>query len=64
MERYFTFIKTCAELLGITEPEKQANLLEDPSWYFCFDDGLTPEQAVKEYQESKKENVVEPDPKA
>jgi hypothetical protein len=54
-ERYFRYIKTCAELLGITDPEKQGALIEDRSWFFCFDDRLTPEQAVAEYRATHSE---------
>lgn len=36
--------------MNIADVQKQAELLNDPSWFFCFDDGLTPELAVAEYQ--------------
>lgn len=47
-EKFFRFIRECGKLLGKTD-EETAKLVEDPSWFFCFDDGLTPELAVREY---------------
>ena len=49
-ERFFRFIQECGKLLGKNDKET-AELLKDPSWFFCFDDGMTPENAVQEYRE-------------
>lgn len=46
---FFIFIKRSGELLGM-DAEEAASLIDDPSWFFCYDDGLTPEQAVAEYK--------------
>jgi predicted RNase H-like HicB family nuclease len=56
--RYFEFIEKCGELLG-RNIEQQADMVEDVSWFGCYDDGMTPEEAVKEY----KEKVLETDKK-
>ncbi len=53
-ERYFTFIKKCRELLGKTSGEADEKdflaMCNDVSWFGCYDDGMTPEQAVAEFQ--------------
>lgn len=53
-ERYFTWIKTCRELLGKPStpddgPEFVA-MCNDVSWFGCYDDGMTPDQAVAEFK--------------
>jgi hypothetical protein len=48
---FFIFIKRSGELLGM-DAEEAACLIDDPSWFFCYDDGLTAEQAVAKYKES------------
>jgi hypothetical protein len=48
--RFFRFIQECGKLLGKSD-EETADLLKDPSWFFCFDDGMAPEDAVQEYRE-------------
>jgi hypothetical protein len=35
--------------------DKKADLVEDLSWFFCFDDGMSPEEAV---EEAKSKGVV------
>lgn len=49
-DRFFRFIKECGELLGIDQ-NATAKLVEDPCWFYCFDDGFTPAEAVKKYKE-------------
>jgi hypothetical protein len=55
--KYFTFIKKCRELMGKTSGENDADdflqMVNDVSWFGCYDDGLTPEQAVKEYGQKR-----------
>lgn len=51
--RFFTFLRECGRLLG-KDDNQTAELIEDPSWFFCFDDGLTPTEAVRKYQEHLK----------
>jgi hypothetical protein len=48
-ERFFTFVKQCGQLLGLDD-EQTAKLLNDSSWFFCFDDGMTPEQSVEAFK--------------
>lgn len=50
---FFTFIRECGKILEKTD-EETAKLLEDPSWFFCFDDGMTPQDAVIEYLQKTK----------
>jgi hypothetical protein len=50
---FFPFIRACATLLGIQDTPDEAPLVEDPSWYGCFDDGLTPEEAVAEFKANR-----------
>jgi len=54
-EKYFTWIKQCRELLGKTSTESDGEefvaMCNDISWFGCFDDGMTPEQAVAEYKQ-------------
>ena len=52
-DQFFTFIRECGKLLGKNDKET-ASLLEDPSWFFCFDDGMTPREAVNEYLQKTK----------
>ena len=62
---YFVFIKKCGELLGRTI-EEQASMVPDPNWYGCFDDGMTPEEAVEEFRQAEKreENEISTGSKA
>lgn len=50
-ERFFQWVAKCCALLG-KPPEWGANLMpsEDPSWFFCYDDKMTPEEAVAKYR--------------
>lgn len=45
--RYFTWIANVCMLLG-WERLAGADLVEDVSWFGCFDDGMTPEAAIEE----------------
>lgn len=47
--RYFTFLRECGLLLGKND-EETSKLVDDPSWFACFDDGLAPADAVREYK--------------
>ena len=47
---FFQFVRQCAILLGIQDTPDEALMVEDPSWYGCYDDGLTPEEAVAEFK--------------
>ena len=49
--RFFLWVAKCCKLLG-KDKSYGRNMMpsEDPSWYFCFDDGLKPEEAVAKYQ--------------
>ena len=53
-ERYFTFIKKCRELLGQPSGPDDGDefiaMCNDVSWFGCYDDGMTPEQAVAEFK--------------
>lgn len=45
--RFFEWVAKCCDLLG--KPKSYGvNLFpeKDPSWFGCFDDGMTPEEAV------------------
>lgn len=49
--RFFQWVAQCCVLLG--KPiEYGVNMMpeKDISWWACFDDGMTPEQAVAEYK--------------
>lgn len=52
-DRFFTFIRECGKLLGKND-EETAKLVDDPSWFYCFDDRLTPQEAVNEYLQKTK----------
>lgn len=47
--RFFTFLRECGRLLGKND-EETSKLVDDPSWFACFDDGLAPADAVREYK--------------
>ncbi len=47
--KFFAFIRQCAILLGIQDKPEESALIKDDSWFWRYDDGLTPEQAVEEY---------------
>ncbi len=53
-DEYFGFIKRVRELLGkSSEADDEEDFLamcNDVNWWGCFDDGMTPEQAVEEYR--------------
>lgn len=50
--KFFEFIAACAALLKMPKAYGE-ELLKDRCWFFCFDDGLTPEQAVEKYKQSE-----------
>jgi hypothetical protein len=50
-EKYFEFIAECCKLLG-KPGEYGVLLVEDKSWFAAFDDGMTAEDAVKEFKET------------
>ena len=47
MHRFFTWLKKVGELAGWST-EETAKRVEDPSWFYCYDDGMKPEDAVAE----------------
>ena len=47
-DKFFRYITECAALLGCDAAE----LLNDPCWIWCMDDGLTPAEAVAKYREA------------
>lgn len=54
---YFNWIAEVCRLMNQPK-EYGANLVEDPSWFGCWDDGMTPEEALAEYKEYN-ENIVD-----
>lgn len=46
-ERYYRWIADCCQELGwdIREGER---MVEDVNWWGCYDDGMTPKEAVDE----------------
>lgn len=46
--KYFVWIKECGDLMG-KNTEDTADLVEDPNWFGCYDDGMKPVDAVREY---------------
>lgn len=46
-DKFYEWIADCCKELG-WPIEKGCILIEDDSWYWCYDDGMTPEEAVKE----------------
>lgn len=51
---FFTWITAVGGIAGWSKDEI-AQRVSDPSWFFCFDDGMTPEQALAE---AKSKGVV------
>jgi hypothetical protein len=49
-DRYFRFIRECATLRGVQDTDEERAMLKDHSWFFCFDDGMTAQEAVNEYR--------------
>jgi len=43
---YTKWIFEICQLLEIT-PEEGEKLFRDPNWFFCYDDGMTSEAAIK-----------------
>ncbi len=47
--RFYDWIESCCNLLGwSTEQGVQLTPEVDPCWYWCYDDGMSPEMAVAE----------------
>jgi hypothetical protein len=46
---FFTWVAECCKLLN-WKPEDGSKLLpeNDPCWFYCFDDGMSPKDAVDE----------------
>jgi len=44
------YFKWIANVCGVLKWDimKGADLIGDPSWFYCYEDGLTPEEAVQE----------------
>lgn len=51
VKNFFQWVYECCKLMG-KDKDYGHNLLpaKDPSWYWCFDDGMTPEEAVAKYK--------------
>ena len=51
-ERWYNFVFKCSVLLGIEgDMDKVKDMFwNDPSWFWTFDDGMTPEEAVAKYK--------------
>lgn len=48
---FFPWVAKCCEIAGWSLEDGRYLMPEyDPSWFFCFDDGMAPEQAVEEYR--------------
>ena len=47
MSKFYEWIAECCKELG-WPIEKGALLVDNDSWYWCFDDGMSPKAAVKE----------------
>jgi hypothetical protein len=47
---YFQFIAQCCRLLGRDPVKDGVEMLNDPNWHSCWEDGETPESAVAEYR--------------
>ena len=45
-KKYFKWIYAVSLLLNVNG----ADLIDDPNWFGCYDDGMTPEEAVAEYK--------------
>ncbi|CAK0759811.1 hypothetical protein CCP1ISM_930006 [Azospirillaceae bacterium] len=57
---FFEWVKECCKELKWDVKEGVKLLPEaDPSWFYCYDDGMTPEAAVKEYLDHKKGELAE-----
>jgi len=56
--KFFEWVAEVCKELG-WEIKEGAKLMpsEDPSWWFCYDDGMTPKEAVAE---AVKHGVVKP----
>jgi hypothetical protein len=49
---FFEWVGECVKLMGGTLPQGEYLLPDkDPSWFWCYDDGMKPEDAVAEYRE-------------
>ena len=46
-EKFFAWLKQVGGILGYNL-EETAKLVNDISWFFCYDDGMTAEEAVAE----------------
>jgi len=45
--KYFEWIAECCKELG-WEKKEGVKLVEDVNWFGCYDDGMTPKEAVDE----------------
>ena len=46
---FFQWVADCCDLLGRSIEDGEAMMPHnDPCWYFCYDDGMTPAGAVAE----------------
>jgi hypothetical protein len=56
--KFYEWVFKCCDLLGKSK-EQGVDLLpeSDPGWFWAFEDGLTPEQAVEKYKQSFKKDT-------
>ena len=46
---FFEWVAKCCDLMGKPRSYGKEMLPDiDPSWFYCYDDGLSPEEAVEE----------------
>ena len=46
---FFQYLRACAGLLGITD---LCDVVGDAFWFFCYQDGMSPEQAVAKHSKA------------
>jgi hypothetical protein len=51
---YFELIRDVFNLMGKPVIEGK-DMINDPNWFGCWDDGMTPEDSVREYNEFMKD---------
>ena len=53
--KFFEWVVECCRHLGKPATYGET-LLQDPCWFFAFDDGLTAKQAVSKYKDALNNN--------
>lgn len=49
-DKYFSWVADVSKVIGIN-PKDAGWIVQDVSWFYCYDDGMTPEEAVAEARE-------------